>query len=78
MVIQYDKCDKWCLLFSKQKLSVKDRSQLEDIIIADISYTCGATVDEIVLPGTLQSVGIRSHDAVTQLKRFTILPTKMF
>ena len=30
-------------------------------VIGDISYSCGATTEEIVLPDTLKSVGIRSH-----------------
>ena len=60
VVVQCDECDKWRLLFSKRKLSLNERAQLEDII-GDISYSCGATTEEIVLPDTLKSVGIRSH-----------------
>ena len=56
-VVQCDECDKWCLLFSKRKLSGRERAQLEGII-ADVSYSCG----DLLLPDTLKSVGTQSHN----------------
>ena len=32
ILVQCDECDKWRLLFSKRKLSVRERSQLQGII----------------------------------------------
>ena len=60
IVAQCDECDKWRLLFSKRKLTVGERAQLQEII-EDISYTCGATTDDLILPDTLKSVGVRIH-----------------
>ena len=61
VLVQCDECDKWRLLFSKRKLTAKERTQLEGII-ADVSYSCGATIEDLILPDTLKSVGIRSHN----------------
>ena len=61
VVIQCDECDKWRLLFSKRKLSVIQRKKFEELI-ADISYSCGATTNDLVLPETLACVAIRTHD----------------
>lgn len=60
-VIQCDECDKWCLLISKRKLTIRERAELEEIV-ADISYTCGATTDDLILPDAFKSVGLRGHD----------------
>ena len=68
VVVQCDECDKWRLLFSKRKLSVKERAQLEEVI-AEISYTCGATVDDLVLPDNLKSIGIRSHSCSDPIEK---------
>ena len=53
------------LLFSKCKLSVKQRKQLEEII-ADISYSCGATTEDLVLPDTLC---VRTHDCSDHIEK---------
>ena len=53
----YYECNKWRLLFSKRKLSAKQRQQLEEII-ADVSYSCGATTEDLILPEALASVCI--------------------
>jgi len=37
------------------------RKHLEEII-ADISLTCGATTEDLVLPHTLSSVAVRLHN----------------
>ena len=57
ILVQCDECDKWHLLFSKHKLSVRERSQLQGII-ADVSYSCGATIEDL---DALKCVGIQSH-----------------
>ena len=77
VVIQCDECDKWRSLFSKRKLSVKQRKQLEEII-ADISYSCEATTEDLILPETLTSVCVCEHMiAVIILKNFITQHTKM-
>ena len=50
VLVQCDECNKWCLLFSiyKRKLSVRECTQLEGII-ADVSYSCGATIEDLIL-----------------------------
>ena len=68
VVIQRDECDKWRLLFLKCKLSVKQRKQLVEII-ADISYSCGATTEDLVLPETLTSVYVRTHDCSDHIEK---------
>ncbi len=60
VVVHCDECDKWRLLFLKRKLSARERTQLQGIV-EDVSYSCGATMEELILPDTLTSVGIRSH-----------------
>ena len=59
VLVQCDECDKWRLLFSKRKLSARERTQLQGII-EDVSYSCGATIDDLILPDTLKNVGIKS------------------
>ena len=54
ILVQCDECDKWCLLFSKRKLTARQKNELEGII-ADVSYSCGATADDLILPDTLKS-----------------------
>ena len=69
VLVQCDECDKWRLLFSKRKLSARERAQLEGII-ADVSYSCGATIEDLILPDTLKSVGIRSHNCSDPIEKF--------
>ena len=47
-IVQCDECDKWRLLFSKRKLSARERTQLQGTI-EDVSYSCGATIDDLIL-----------------------------
>ena len=68
VVVQCDECDKWRLLFSKCKLTARQRNELEGII-ADVSYSCGATTDDLILPDTLKSVAIRSHNCSDPIEK---------
>ena len=61
VLVQCDEYDKWRLLFSKRKLSARECAQLEGVI-ADVSYSCVATIADLILPDTLKSLGIRSHN----------------
>ena len=67
-IVQCDECDKWHLLFSKRKLSARERTQLGRII-ADVSYSCGATIADLILPDTLKSVGIPSHNCSDPIEK---------
>ena len=55
-------------MFSKRKLNIRECAQLEDIV-ADISYTCSASIDDLLLPDTLKSVGLRNHDCSDPIEK---------
>ena len=60
LVLQCDECNKWRLLFSKRSLPFHDRQELERLL-SDVSYTCGARIDDLQLPERLMCVEIRAH-----------------
>lgn len=68
VLVQCDECDKWRLLFSKLKLTARQWNELEGII-ADLSYSCGATTDDLILPNTLKSVAIQSHNCSDPIEK---------
>ena len=49
----------WRLLFSKKKLKHQSKEHLQNVL-QDISYTCGATLEEISLPDDVD-VYIKDH-----------------
>ena len=57
-----------CYSLSASFLSKNVPMQLEEVI-AEISYTCGATVDDLVLPDNLKSIGIRSHSCSDPIEK---------
>ena len=54
-MLQCDECGLWRLLYSKQKLSRKEREDLQGIL-EDYSFTCGAPLQDLELPGRLVNV----------------------
>ena len=60
VVIQCEECSKWRLMFSKRKLSLHQQQELRSRV-SDLSYSCGATMEDVDLPDDLQCVEIRSH-----------------
>ena len=68
VLIQCDECNKWRLLFSKQKLAIQERIELEQLL-TDISYTCGAKMEDIQLPLGLNCVEIRTHDCNDRIEK---------
>ena len=48
----------WRLLFSKRKFTIPQRRTLEQTL-ADIAYSCGATLEDLAMPPELSSV--RDH-----------------
>ena len=68
VLVQCDECDKSHLLFSKRKLSSRERAQLEGII-ANVSYSCGATIADLILPDTLKGVGIQGPNCSDPIEK---------
>lgn len=70
----------WLITFCRLKLSVIQRKKIKEII-ADISYSCGATTDDLLLPETLAGMHgylyIRTHDCSDPIEKFTFLRTRM-
>ena len=56
--------------FILSKETVSSWQQLKDIL-ADIAYTCGATLEELDLPDNLKSVVVLCTTAMTQWKSYT-------
>lgn len=61
LVLQCEECGMWRLLFSKKKLDPKSRTGLIQVI-EDISYSCGATLNELNLPDNLKQVCVKHHE----------------
>ena len=61
-------CSIWHLVFSKWKLSVAAHRTLQ-AILEDVSYTCGASLDDLDLPESLSSIVIRSHQCGNTVER---------
>ena len=68
LVLQCDECNKWRLLFSKRSLPFHDRHELERLL-SDVSYTCGARIDDLQLPEQLKCVEIRAHQCSDPIER---------
>ena len=60
IVIQRDECDLWRVLLCRHKLTVQERSTLQNTL-EDISYSCGGTLEELNLPGRLEGVCVKAH-----------------
>ena len=62
----------WLITFCRLKLSVIQRKKIKEII-ADISYSCGATTDDLLLPETLAGMHgylyIRTHDCSDPIEK---------
>ena len=58
MMLQCDECDSWRLLYSQNRLSSQERKDLEEAV-ADYSFTCGAPLQDLNLPGKLAHVYVR-------------------
>ena len=57
IMVQCKQCDMWRLLYSKRKLTLSEKQQLQSLF-EDVSYSCGAMFEELNLPDTLSSVRI--------------------
>lgn len=67
-MIQCEECDMWRLVFSKKKLSVAARTTLQSIL-EEVSYTCGASLEDLDLPESLRQVVIRDHQCGDSIEK---------
>ena len=67
-VILCEECGMWRIIFSKNKLSAQSRVDLANLL-EDISYSCGATFDDIDLPQSLKSICIKSHKCYDPMEK---------
>ena len=68
LMLQCEECDLWRLLYSKRKLSVQEKTQLQ-AYIDDITYTCGATLQELDLPESFSCVFVREHNCFEPIEK---------
>lgn len=68
VMVQCEDCSLWRLLFSKQKLTSVQRQTLE-AILNDVSYSCGASFEDLEFPDGLDSVCIRDHNCGDPVER---------
>ena len=58
MMLQCEECDVWRLLYSQKKLTYREHTQLEEAL-SDFTFTCGALLQDLDLPGKLADVYVR-------------------
>ena len=68
LLIQREDCDMWRLLFAPSKLSPQSVTQLKSIL-EEVSYTCGATFNDMEMPNELQSVSVRMHKCYDPIEK---------
>jgi len=56
-MLQCEECDLWRLVYSRRKLSIKEKEELQDVF-DDVSYICGVTIQELDLPENLSFMHI--------------------
>lgn len=61
VMVQCEECDLWRLLYSKRKLTLPEKRQLQ-AVLEDVSYSCGATFHELDLPDSLACVHVLEHN----------------
>ena len=70
-MLQCEECDLWRLLHvysKKRKLSAQDKTEIQSVI-DDISYTCGATLQELDLPDKFSCVYVREHNCFDPIEK---------
>ncbi len=69
IMVQCEECLMWQLLYSKHKLSKSERSALQ-VALDDLSYSCGAQLQDLELSGNLSEVYVRDmhcYDPIEKL-----------
>ena len=67
-MLQGEECDLWRLLYSKRKLSAQDKTEIQSVI-DNISYTCGATLQELDLPDKFSCIHVRQHNCFDPIEK---------
>ena len=75
LMLQCDECAMWRLLYSKFKLTKKERTDLQ-VAIEDVSFTCGAPMQDLQLPGRLSEVYTRELSCGEPIEK--LLHSKIF
>ena len=60
IMVQCEQCVMWRLLYSKRKLTLSEKQQQS--LFEDVSYSCGAMLEELNVPDTLSIVRILDHN----------------
>lgn len=60
-VVQCDECNMWRVVFAKKKLSVAAIATLQSVL-EDVSYTCGASLEDVDLGPSLASYKLMIRD----------------
>ena len=70
ITVQCEECDKWRVVFSKKKLTSNQRSTLQSVL-EDVSYSYGASLEDIQFPITLSShsIVVRDHRCGDTIER---------
>ena len=68
LLVQCEECEKWRLLFCKHKLKPDELSKLKKIL-EEVSYSCGATFDDLELPGRLANLCIKDHQCTDPIEK---------
>jgi hypothetical protein len=68
ILLQCEECGLWRLLFSKKKLIPQAVTQLQNLL-EDISYSCGATFEDITMPEGLESVCVKRHNCYDPIEK---------
>ena len=58
----------WRLLYCEQKLTKKERENLEEALV-DVSFTCGAPLQDLELPGKLANVYVQHISCEEPIER---------
>ena len=58
LMVQCEECEMWRLVYSKYKLTKAELTELSTAM-NDYTYTCGASLSDLCLPGRLKNVAIR-------------------
>ncbi|XP_014661913.1 PREDICTED: uncharacterized protein LOC106804987 [Priapulus caudatus] len=66
-MVQCTECEKWRLVFSKKKLSKRQKEHLGEVL-SDVDYTSGFLFDDVNLPHCLQ-VFVKDHDCCDHIKK---------
>lgn len=68
VVLQCEECDHWRLLYSKRKLSVRDKTEVQSFL-NDITYTCGGALQDLALPEKFPCMYVREYSCLDLIEK---------